>query len=261
MERIATLHTKNLTIGYRKGSEEKAILKNLDLEIYPGQLVALIGANGTGKSTLIKTLARLQPPLDGEIWLEGVKTSEMSVSELASRLAIVLTDRIQPGYFTVSDLVAMGRHPYTDWRGNMHKSDLDATLDALNITGLTELKQTDLHELSDGQLQKAMIARALAQDGSLMLLDEPLIHLDIPSKWEIMKLLKRMTVERGKTVILATHELELSIQMADNIWLIDQKGRMVTGAPKTLLRNGTISETFDTVHYKFETERFIKPGS
>ena len=256
MNPVTVLQTQNLSVGYGKGPKQNKVLHGLNLEAASGQLIALIGANGTGKSTLIRTLAGLQPVLQGEIWWNNEKSTELSPRQLAGRLSLVLTDRIQTGYLTVMDLVAMGRHPYTDWRGRLQESDRKATVDALRITGLEELKDTDLHELSDGQLQKAMIARAVAQDGPVMILDEPLIHLDIPSKWEIMNLLKQMTIDRAKTILLATHELELGLHMADRIWMIDRKGRMVTGTPEELIRNQTISETFNTPHYTFNLDRF-----
>jgi iron complex transport system ATP-binding protein len=157
------------------------------------------------------------------------------------------------------DLVAMGRHPYTDWRGQLQKSDLSATEEALRVTGLSKLKEEYLHRLSDGQLQKAMIARALAQDGNLMLLDEPLIHLDIPSKWEIMGLLKQMSQDNGKAIILATHELDLSLKLADRIWLINRKQELLEGTPEELVQNGSISQAFDTEHYQFQTAN--RPGN
>jgi iron complex transport system ATP-binding protein len=259
MDQAAALQTQQLSVGYGKGPNQNEVLHGLDLKAESGQLIALIGANGTGKSTLIRTLAGLQSALGGEIRWDGVRSTELSPRQLAARLSIVLTDRVHTGYLTVMDLVAMGRHPYTDWRGRLLESDKKATDDALQITGLWELKHTDLHELSDGQLQKVMIARAVAQDGPVMLLDEPLIHLDIPSKWEIMNLLKQMTVDRNKTVLLATHELELGLHLADRIWLINKQRRMLTGTPEELIRNQTISETFNTAHYTFNLDRF-KPS-
>jgi len=245
------LSTKNMAIGYGRGSGINRVLADLDLEANEGQLIAVIGANGTGKSTLLKSLAGLLPLLEGRIRLNGCETYKLKPSKLATLISIVLTERIQPGYLTVGDLVAMGRHPYTDWQGRLQKQDLDACLKALQITGLSHMQRQKLHTLSDGQLQKAMIARALAQDGALLLLDEPLIHLDISSKWEIMGILKRMTLDRSKTVILATHELELSLEMADRIWLINKTRQLITGTPEDMVQNGVISETFDTEHYKF----------
>lgn len=245
------LYTEDLTVGYGRSTLQHQVLSNLNLRVNPGQLIAVIGANGTGKSTLLKSLAGLLPVLKGRIWLKGTNVKELTNADLARKLSVVLTDHINPGYYTVGDLVAMGRYPYTDWRGRLQENDLKATLEALRLTGLMELEQTDLHELSDGQRQKALIARALAQDGPLMLLDEPLIHLDIPSKWEIMGLLKKMTWEKQQTIILATHELELSLEMADQVWLINRNRKLIAGTPEEMVKNGVISETFDTEHYKF----------
>lgn len=254
MKNRSVLQTKNLTVGYGKGKNRQDILSQICLQANSRQIIALIGANGTGKSTLLRTLAALQPALDGEILLNSKDINQLTPKEIAVQVSLVLTDRIQTGYLTVGDLVAMGRHPHTDWRGRMRESDLEATLDALTITGLSQLIQSDLQELSDGQRQKAMIARALAQDGNLMLLDEPLIHLDVPSKWEIMNLLRRMAHERSKTVILATHELDLSLRMADQLWLIDGEKNIITGAPEDLVLDGLISKVFDSEQYFFDQE-------
>ncbi len=254
MKNRSVLQTKNLTVGYGKGKNRLDILSQICLQANSRQIIALIGANGTGKSTLLRTLAGLQPALDGEILLNSKDINQLTPKEIAVQVSLVLTDRIQTGYLTVGDLVAMGRHPHTNWRGRMRERDLEATLDALTITGLSQLIQSDLQELSDGQKQKAMIARALAQDGNLMLLDEPLIHLDVPSKWEIMNLLRRMAHERSKTVILATHELDLSLRMADQLWLIDGEKNIITGAPEDLVLDGLISKVFDGEQYFFDQE-------
>jgi iron complex transport system ATP-binding protein len=224
------------------------------LQAKSSQIIALIGANGTGKSTLLRTLAGLQPALDGKIWLNSKDFNKLTPKEIAFQVSLVLTDRIQTGYLTVGDLVAMGRHPHTDWKGRMAKGDVKAVLDALKITGLSNLIHSDLQELSDGQKQKTMIARAMAQDGDLMLLDEPLIHLDVPSKWEIMNLLRCMAHERSKTVILATHELDLSLRMADQLWLIDEKENLIAGAPEDLVLDGLISKVFDSQQYFFDQD-------
>lgn len=253
------LELKNLTVGYGSGPKTKQVLAKINLVAKTKQLIALMGANGTGKSTLLRSLCRLQPILAGEFWLSGKPTNSLSTRELATQLSVVLTDRVQTGYLTVKDLVAMGRHPYTDWRGQLQRSDLLATEVALQVAGLSELQEEYLHRLSDGQLQKAMIARALAQDGNLMLLDEPLIHLDIPSKWEIMGLLKRMAQDNEKTIILATHELDLSLQLADRIWLINRNRKLLEGTPEELVQNGSISEAFDTEHFQFQKSTLYNP--
>ncbi len=242
-----TIIIKNLTIGYGK----TVVLSDINIAAKPGSLTALLGANGTGKSTLLRTLAGLGKKITGEMWLEEKNLDDLTPLEKANLISMVLTDRIFPGYMTVAELVAMGRHPYTNWRGKLKQDDLFATEEALNMTGMQDLHHKDLHELSDGQLQKALIARALAQDSPVMLLDEPLIHLDIPSKWEIMALLKRMSQEKRKTIILATHELELSLKMADHIWLINKQQDLVDGTPEQMVTNGIIAKTFNTEQYRF----------
>jgi len=254
MKNRSVIQTRNLTVGYGKGKNRLDVLSQICLQANAGQIIALIGANGTGKSTLLRTLAGLQSALDGEILLNSMDFKQLTPKEIALQVSLVLTDRIQTGYITVGDLVAMGRHPHTDWKGRMNDADIKAVLDALTVTGLSQLIHSDLQELSDGQKQKAMIARALAQDGNLMLLDEPLIHLDVPSKWEIMNLLQRMAHERSKTVILATHELDLSLRMADQLWLIDGNANIITGTPEDLVLDGLISKVFDSQQYFFDQE-------
>jgi iron complex transport system ATP-binding protein len=242
-----TIRTQNLTIGYGKSQ----VLDGITVSATSGSLIALLGANGAGKSTLLKTLAGLCKRIGGDLWYGENNSMGMSPREKAKIISLVLTDRIFPGYMTVAELVALGRYPYTDWRGKLNLDDKTATEEALIMTGLPGIANKDLHELSDGQLQKALIARALAQDSTIMLLDEPLIHLDIPSKWEIMALLKRMARDKQKTIILATHELDLSLKTADRIWLINKKRDLVTGTPDQMITNKTIAETFNTDHYQF----------
>jgi len=254
MKDRSALRTKNLAIGYGRGKHRQDVLSHISLQAKTSQIIALIGANGTGKSTLLRTLAGLQPAHDGEIWLNSKDFNKLTPKEIAFQVSLVLTDRIQTGYITVGDLVAMGRYPHTDWKGRMAEADVKAVLGALKITGLSNLIHSDLQELSDGQKQKTMIARAMAQDGDLMLLDEPLIHLDVPSKWEIMNLLRRMAHERSKTVILATHELDLSLRMADQLWLIDEKKNLIAGAPEDLVLDGLISKVFDSQQYFFDQD-------
>ena len=247
MSNSPTIRTKDLTIGYGKSK----ILSHINLSAEAGDLNALLGANGAGKSTLLKTLAGLCKKISGDLWIGEKNADQLSAGDKATMISLVLTDRIFPGYMTIAELVAMGRHPYTNWRGRLNAEDEQATKDALEMTGLSTIKDKDLHHLSDGQLQKAQIARALAQDSGIMLLDEPLIHLDIPSKWEIMALLKRMAQEKQKTIILATHELDLSLKMANRIWLIKKEHDLVVGTPDQMISNKSIAETFNTDHYQF----------
>ena len=245
------LQTNNVTIGYGKQPKAVEVLSGIDLQLEVGGMVALIGANGAGKSTLIRSLAGLQPVLAGDILLDNTNIKSLSPNETATRISVVLTDRAQIGYMTVGDLVALGRHPYTDWQGRLRETDRTATKNAMSYTGIEDLTHAPLYTLSDGQMQKAMIARALAQDTGLILLDEPLIHLDLPSKWEILTLLRRLAKDRGTAVVMATHELELSLQVADQLWLIDRDQQIICGAPEDLVLNGAIERVFNTDNYKF----------
>jgi len=253
--RDIVLSCRQLAVGYGK----KIILQDLDLEIQKGELIAFIGPNGVGKSTLIRTLCGIQPALDGSVWLMGQNIELLSKHEVALSLSLVLTDKIDAGNLTVRELVTLGRYPRTNWRGTLSKEDHQKVEKAIDDTRINYISERTLHELSDGQIQKAMIARALAQDGDLIVLDEPTAHLDINNRVEILRLLKDLSRESNKAILLSTHDLDLAMQVADLIWLANWNQPLATGAPEDIILSGSLIDTFISDSFEFDqtTGRFL----
>lgn len=244
MIRQETIRLTDLRIGYRARHEEHVIADGLTASIPNGELTCLLGRNGAGKSTLLRTLAAFQPPLGGTIQLFDRPLATYSDRELSHRLGVVLTDKCDLTNMTVADLVAMGRAPYTGFWGRLAPEDLDEVERAIAAVGIESLAERKIQTLSDGERQKTMIAKALAQQTPVILLDEPTAFLDYPSKVEIMQLLHRLTREAGKTIFLSTHDLELALQIADRIWLMKRGEKLVTGTPEDLSIDGTLAGFF-----------------
>jgi iron complex transport system ATP-binding protein len=234
------LQTQNLTIGY----QTRSVLADTHVSLRAGQLVCLIGPNGAGKSTLMRTLAGMQPPLKGSIQIQGSDLHRLSPLERAQRLSIVLTERVEVGLLAVESLVALGRHPYTDWSGRLSATDTAVVDEALRLVGAADLRHRPLLELSDGERQKVMIARALAQEPAVMLLDEPTAFLDAPRRAEIMGMLRRLTRDTGRAILLSTHDLDLALRHADRIWLLPRGGPLQVGAPEDLILSGAFAAAF-----------------
>jgi iron complex transport system ATP-binding protein len=243
------LQTENLTIGY----PARTVAENLNLSLHEGELVCLIGPNGAGKSTLMRTLAGMQPPLEGVARLGGDVVHTLAAVELAKRLSIVLTERVNVGQLTAYGLVALGRHPYTDWSGRLSKDDESVVRWAIEAVGAKALAHRYLDELSDGERQKIMIARALAQEPQVMILDEPTAFLDLPRRVEIMQLLRRLTRDHQQAVLLSTHDLDLALRTADTIWLMSSDGGMRVGAPEDLVLNGAFERVFQSEGVYFDS--------
>ena len=250
-EPASILSTHNLTIGYRSGNNAKIISENLNLNLNSGQLVCLLGPNGAGKSTLMRTLAGLQPALSGEIMLGGQMLLDFKPAELAKELSLVLTERIEAGNLTVNEVVSLGRTPYTGWLGTLSNLDQEKINQALTVTETATYRDRRIHQLSDGERQKVMLARALAQDTNLIILDEPTAHLDLPSRVEMMHLLHMLARETNKAILLSTHELDLALQAADQLWLMKQDGEMTTGIPEDLVLNGSFESAFAKTGFYF----------
>ncbi len=237
------LETKNLSIGYASKKEINMVGGNINIVLQKGQLVGLVGANGIGKSTLLRTLTNVQKPLEGDIYINSKSLYEYEPVELAKQLSLVLTEQIASKNLSVFELVALGRQPYTNWVGNLSQTDIDITNRALHQANIEALKTKKCYELSDGQLQKVMIARALAQDTDLIILDEPTTHLDMYHKAYILKLLQKLATETGKTILFSSHEIDLAIQLCDSM-IVMTKNDVVSGQPCHLIENGTFNTLF-----------------
>lgn len=254
------LHAKNLSVGYTEGDAQHVLFENIDLELRAGELVCFMGANGIGKSSLIRTLAGLQSPLSNAVIADPVPASPNSAlnqgiaGQARERLiSVVLTDRINAVNMTVAELVALGRYPYLDWNIKLSAEDKRIIEESIRDTHIQNIRDKKLYELSDGQLQMAMIARALAQDTAIILLDEPTAHLDLNNRVEIMNLLRKLARTANKAILVATHELDLALQTADLIWLAGKDKKLITGIPEDLVLNGSFDEIFQFKGFDLKT--------
>ena len=246
------LETRNLAIGYHRRSKGDIVLaRDLDLELHCGKLVGLLGSNGVGKSTLLRTLAGMQKPLAGRVLLAGKDLAKLTPLAKARRLSMVLTQAPQLNLMNGYGLVALGRHPHSDWLGRLTAADHRAVAWALKSVGADESAEQPLAQLSDGQRQKLMIARALAQEAQVMLLDEPTAYLDLPRRVETMQLLKELARSAERAILVSTHDLELALRSCDRLWLMSAGG-IVTGAPEDLVLDGGLGETFSAAGITFD---------
>ena len=250
--RLPVLESRNLSIGYRQPDMELA--KGLNLRLERGRLTALLGPNGAGKSTLLRTLAGMQKPLSGQVWLSGEDVGQMKASEIARRLSVVLTEAPKPGWMNGLALVALGRHPYTDWLGRLSPTDKAVVRWALAAVDAEDIARRPVIELSDGQRQKLMIARALAQETDVMLLDEPTAFLDLPRRVEIMRLLKNLAHQTQRAILLSTHDLDLALRSCDSLWLMSATA-LVVGAPEDLVLDDSMATTFAGDGIMFDKRR------
>jgi iron complex transport system ATP-binding protein len=250
----AILHTHRLTIGYQLTRRQRVtICAGIEAALHPGELVCLIGPNGAGKSTLMRTLAGMQAPLEGAVRLGEDDVRGLPPRELAQRLSLVLTERVEAAGMRAAELVALGRQPYTGWLGELDAQDERVVQHSLRQVGAAELAQRPLDELSDGERQKVMIARALAQEPAVMLLDEPTAFLDLPRRAEIMAMLRRLARETGRAILLSTHDLDLALRSADRIWLLPKGGPLQTGAPEDLVLSGAFEQAFRSEGVQFDS--------
>lgn len=217
------LTASNLSIGYVSKKHQNIIAENLNVSIENGQLIALVGANGIGKSTLLRTLTRIQKPLTGTITLNEKNIFSYDSIELAQNLSLVLTEKLPPSNLSVFELIALGRQPYTNWLGTLSEIDLEKINAAIALTHTEHLVDKKIHEISDGQLQIVLIARALSQDTALIILDEPTTHLDLHHKVSVFKLLKKLTEETNKSVLFSTHDIDLAIQLSDEMIVMTEE--------------------------------------
>lgn len=245
------LHTKNLTIGYTSKKGNIEIASNINIELEAGKLITLIGGNGIGKSTLLKTITSIIPALEGQVFLSDKKIAEYSPESLAQNLSIVTTEKLPASNLTVSELIALGRHPYTNWMGNLTETDLNHIEEAIKITNISHLQYKKYSEISDGQLQKVMIARALAQDTPLIILDEPTTHLDLFHKVAVFKLLKKLANENNKCILFSTHDIDLAIQLSDEM-IVMTEDFCIQDQPCNLIEKGIFDTLFKDEHIVFD---------
>lgn len=254
MNKVTTIELENLEIGYKNKGNRKTVASGIYNRIYSGELTCLLGTNGVGKSTLLRTLSAFQPALSGKIQLMGKPLQAYSDRDLSTVISVVLTEKCDIRNMTVKELVGMGRSPYTGFWGKLHKEDQTIINESIKLVNIQNLSERMLHTLSDGERQKAMIAKALAQQTPVIYLDEPTAFLDFPSKVEIMQLLHNLTRETNKTIFLSTHDLELALQIADKIWLMDRNHGIITGTPEDLALNGNLSCFFQRKGIVFDME-------
>lgn len=248
------LTTSNLSVGYSSKKEIKTIATNINLNLKKGELIALIGANGIGKSTLLRTLIGIQPPLSGNVILNGKNINEYDSISFAQNLSIVLTEKLPPSNLTVFEIIALGRQPYTNWLGNLSDNDISKINEAMELTQITSLAEKKHYEISDGQLQNVLVARALAQDTPLIILDEPTTHLDLLHKVSLFKLLKKLAKETNKCILFSTHDIDMAIQISDEMIIMTDEN-VVQDQPCNFISKGNFETLFKNEHIAFDREK------
>lgn len=248
------LSTSNLNIGYKSKKGVTTIAENLNLNLTSGKLISLIGANGIGKSTLLRTITGIQKPLSGNVFLNDKSISVYKPLDLAQNLSLVLTEKLPPSNLSVFELVALGRQPYTNWVGTLTGKDMEKVHEAMRLTQIAHLASKKHFQISDGQLQKVLIARALAQDTPLIILDEPTTHLDLLHKVSLFKLLKKLTEETQKCILFSTHDIDLAIQLSDEMIIMTPE-MVVQDDPCNLIAKGSFDTLFKDENIVFDAEK------
>lgn len=249
-----TIRIEKLTIGYPGKSDVKVVAQGINASIFSGELTCLLGANGVGKSTLLRTLSAFQPKLAGNIQILGRELSTYTDKQLSRLISVVLTEKPDIRNMTVDELVGLGRSPYTGFWGTLQKEDKEIVDRSIELVGITALKGRMIQTLSDGERQKVMIAKALAQETPVIYLDEPTAFLDYPSKVEMMQLLHHLSRQTDKTIFLSTHDLELALQIADKVWLMDKQKGVSIGTPEDLSLQGILGSFFTRKGIVFDAE-------
>jgi iron complex transport system ATP-binding protein len=249
-----TIQLKNLGIGYPTKHGVRTVAEGIDGTIRSGELTCLLGANGVGKSTLLRTLSAFQPKIKGNVFIEGREISDYSDKKLSKLIGVVLTEKPEVRNMRVRELVSLGRSPYTGFWGTYSKEDLRIVDEAISLVGIDSLSGRMVHTLSDGERQKVMIAKALAQQTPVIYLDEPTAFLDYPSKVEVLQLLRRISKEAEKTIFLSTHDVELALQLADTVWLMTREGGMTIGTPLQLAQQGALGRFIEREGITFDPE-------
>ena len=247
-----TIVVHNFSLGYRQSLDKSGIIfPAFNISASSSEMIALIGRNGIGKSTFLRTLVGLQKPLSGDLYIMGKHISAYSQRELASVISFVSTENIRVQNLKVFNLVALGRHPYTNWFGTLARGDKAKVIDALEMVNLQHLIWRNVAQLSDGEFQRAMIARTLAQDTPIIILDEPTAFLDLPNKYEIILLLRKLARQKNKTIIFSTHDLSIAMRLSDKIWLM-AGDCLQQGAPEDLALKGAYGRLFENTLLSFD---------
>ena len=249
MKDILTI--KNLSIGYTYKKQQTVIASGINAIINQPKLVVLLGKNGIGKSTLLRSISKMQSSIDGNIVIDNKPLDEYDATALSKKISVVLTEKIPPNNLSVYELIALGRQTYTNWIGTLQNKDKIKIDEAINLVKIDHIKHQKIDELSDGQYQKVMIARALAQDTNIILLDEPTAHLDIINKVEVFKLLQELVITKQKIIIVSSHELQLAIQTADDLWLM-YDNKFISGNKNEILDNNHFQKLFSSKRITFD---------
>ena len=254
MENKIILQASQISIGYSHKKQQTIVASDISISLKKGKLIALIGANGIGKSTLLRTITGIQKPLVGAIFLNERKITSYEPLDLAQNLSIVLTEKLPPSNLTVFELIALGRQPYTNWMGTLSDIDIVKVNEAMVLTQISHLAAKKHYEISDGQLQKVLIARALAQDTPLIILDEPTTHLDLLHKVALFKLLKKLTQETGKCILFSTHDIDMAIQLSDEMIIMTPE-IVLQDEPCKFIAKGSFNTLFKDEHIVFDPEK------
>lgn len=237
------LQTNNLGLGYVVEGKKNIIHNNIFLSFQNQQITTILGANGVGKSTLIKTLTGFIPPLEGEVFVAGKPLNDYNQVQLSQKISIVLTEKLPPSNLTVKEIIAMARQPYTNWLGKLGAEDKQIISQAIGQVKLENLLHKRYYELSDGQFQKVMIARALAQDTPIVVLDEPTTYLDLQNKFAIFEILLDLKNKTNKCIVLSTHDVELALEYSDNL-VVMTSDKIITDLPNNCIEKGLLDTLF-----------------
>ncbi len=256
---------KNITIGYQNSGIKKSVsvLSNLNFEVYRGEMIGLMGQNGCGKTTILKAICRLNDHLAGDIFILNKNIRHYSSEELAKVVSVVLTDRLDLPNTTVEEVIKNGRYPYTNLWHKLDKQNQQIIEEAMRLTGTYELRFKNFNQLSDGQKQKTLIAKAIAQDTPIMLMDEPTSFLDISSKIEILDILKNIVIKKKISILFSTHDWDVVLEVANRVWIVGPEGKLVYGLPEDLILSKRLEKTLDLSNFRFDYEKgkfvLIKP--
>ncbi len=252
MKKESVLSARNLNIGYRDDGDEKIVHKGLDITLYAGELTCLLGANGAGKSTLLRTLSAAQKPLAGKVLLGDTTLDKIDRRKLSQTIGVVLTDKTSVGGLTVFEVAALGRHPHTGFFGKLSPHDTQVVYQALDACGIADMASRYMASLSDGEKQKVLIAKVLAQECPIVILDEPTAFLDVISRIEIMSLLNNLATEYKRAILLSTHDIEQALTLGDRLWLLSKEKGLVSGVTEDLILSGSLDNLFPNKNICFD---------